>query len=138
LSLSRLNHRLPGREAHPEVMQGTADLHHQIADTLLPQTEAVFHDAAALDTAINVLDAQPTLVEHLVRPLLLPRELLAAGFLGRHEDLHLRERERQEAQILQQPTPGRERVGGGLRNAQIMHMAAMGRTQKQDSEQGID
>jgi len=58
-------------------MQGTADLHHQIADTLLPQTDAVFHDAAALDTAIDVLDAQPTLVERLVRQLLLPCELLA-------------------------------------------------------------
>jgi hypothetical protein len=36
LSLSRLNHRLPGREAHPEVVQGTTDVHHQTADTLLP------------------------------------------------------------------------------------------------------
>jgi hypothetical protein len=30
LSLSRLNHRLPGREAHPEGVQGTADVHHDI------------------------------------------------------------------------------------------------------------
>jgi hypothetical protein len=42
LSLSRLNHRLPGREAHPKVMERTADLHHQIANTLLPQADAVF------------------------------------------------------------------------------------------------
>ena len=34
--------------------------------------------------------------------------------------------------------PGRERVGGGLRNAQIMHTATMGRTQKQGDERGID
>jgi hypothetical protein len=47
-----------------------------------------------------MLDAQPTLVEHLVRPLLLPRELLAPGFLRRHEDIHLGQREREEAQIL--------------------------------------
>jgi len=47
-----------------------------------------------------VLDPQPPLVKRLVRPLLLPRQLLAAGFLGRHEDHHLRERERQEAEIL--------------------------------------
>jgi hypothetical protein len=40
------------------------------------------------------------MTQRLVRPLLLPRELLAAGFLGRHEDLDLRERERQEAQVL--------------------------------------
>ena len=36
LSLSRLNHRLPRSQAYPEVMQGTAAFHHQIADTLLP------------------------------------------------------------------------------------------------------
>src|SRR5713101_3921591 len=100
LSLSRLNHRLPGCETHPEVMQGTTDFHHQIADTRLPQTDPVFDNAAALHTAVDVLDPEPALVQGLVGPLLLQRELLAAGFLGRHEDLHLRERERQEAQIL--------------------------------------
>src|SRR5437762_1344454 len=47
------------------------------------------------------------------------------------------ERERQEAQILQQPPPGRERGGGGLRNAQIMHTAAIGVTEKEDREEGI-
>jgi hypothetical protein len=49
---------------------------------------------------IDMLDPQPTLVERLVRPVLLPRELLAAWLLGRHEDLHLRKRKRQKAQIL--------------------------------------
>ena len=62
----------------------------------------------------------------------------AAWLLRRHEDLHLGQRERQEAQILQQPTPGRERVGGGLRNAQIMDTAAVGVTEKEDQEEGID
>ena len=55
-----------------------------------------------------------------------------------HEDLHLREREGQEAQDPRQPTPGRERVGGGLRDAQIMDTAAVGVAQKEDEEQGID
>src|SRR5216117_3218982 len=32
LSLSRLHHRLPRGQTHPEIMQGTADLHHQIVD----------------------------------------------------------------------------------------------------------
>jgi hypothetical protein len=40
------------------------------------------------------------------------------------------QRERQEAQILQQPTPGREWVGGSLRDAQIMDTAAVGVAQK--------
>jgi hypothetical protein len=54
------------------------------------------------------------------------------------EDLHLRERERQEAQILQQPTPSREWVGGGLRDAQIMDPAAVSVAQKEDDEERID
>src|SRR5712691_346258 len=93
LSLSRLNHRLPGCETHPEVMQGATDFHHQIADTHLPQADPVFDDAAALDTAVDMLDPQPTLVQRLINHLLLQRELLAAWLLGRHEDLHLGQRE---------------------------------------------
>ena len=81
-------------------MQGTAEFHHQIADTFLPQADPVFDDAAALDTVVDMLDPQPTLVQRLVRHLLRQRELLAAWLLGRHEDLDLREREGQEAQIL--------------------------------------
>src|SRR2546422_6418641 len=45
LSLSRLNHWLPRHEAHPEVMQGTTEFHHQIADARLPQPDPVFHNA---------------------------------------------------------------------------------------------
>jgi hypothetical protein len=66
MSLSRLNHRLPEREAHPKVMERTADFHHEIADTLLPQADPVFDDAAALDTTVDMLDAQPTLGQRLV------------------------------------------------------------------------
>ena len=88
-------------------MQGTAEFHHQIADTFFPQAEAVFDDATTLDTAVDMLDPQPPLVERLVRSLLRQRELLAAWLLGRHEDLHLGQRERQKAQILQQPAPGK-------------------------------
>ena len=36
LSLSRLNYRLPGDEANPEVVQGTTYCHHEIANALLP------------------------------------------------------------------------------------------------------
>jgi hypothetical protein len=71
LSLSRLNHWLPRIQAHPEVMQGTAEFHHEITDPLLPQTDPVLHDTAALDTTVDVLDPQPPLVERLVGPLLL-------------------------------------------------------------------
>jgi hypothetical protein len=104
-TLSRLDHRLPGREAHPEVVQGTTDFHHEITDAFFPQADAVFDDPAALDTAVDMLDPEPTLGQRLVRPLLLPRERLATGLLGRPEDRHLGQCERQEAQLLSQPAP---------------------------------
>ena len=138
LSLSRLNHRLPRGQTHPEIMQGTAECHHQITDPLLPQADPVLHDATTLDAAVDMLDPEPPLGERLVGPLLLQGQLRTAWLLRRHEDLHLRERERQEAQILQQPTPSRERVGGGLRKAQIMDTAAVGVAQKEDDEERID
>jgi hypothetical protein len=37
-------------------VQGTAEFHNEITDTLLPETDPVFHDAAALDTAVHMLD----------------------------------------------------------------------------------
>ena len=88
-------------------MQGTAELHHPIADALLPEAEAIFHHATALHATVDMFDLQPALVQGLIRPLLRQRSLLTAWLLGRHKDLHLRERERQEAQILQQSAPSR-------------------------------
>ena len=49
-------------------MQGTADLYHEIADAVLPQAAPVFHNATTLDAAVDMLDPQPTLVEHLIGP----------------------------------------------------------------------
>src|SRR4051795_10547815 len=106
LSLSRLDHWLPGSQAHPKVMQGAADFHHDITDALLPQADPVFDDATAFDTAVDMLDAQAAGVERLVRSLLRRRQVRARGFLCGHEDLHLGQREAQEAEILQQSAPG--------------------------------
>ena len=131
LSSSRLNHGQPGVQAHPEIVQGATELHHQSTDPLLPQVDPVFHDAAALDTPVDVLDAQPPLVERLIRPLLLPRQLLAAGFLGRHEDHHLRECERQEPQILQEPAPRWQGIRRRVRHGLIMGATAVGVTECQ-------
>ena len=51
-------------------MQGTANFHDDIADALFPQPDPIFDDAATLDTAVDMLDPQPTLVEFLVGQLL--------------------------------------------------------------------
>ena len=87
---------------------------------------------------MDMLDPQPALVQHLVRPLLLPRALLAAWLRGRHEALDLRERERQEAQTLSQPAPCGQGIRGRVGNPLLMDAAATGRTEKKDREQGVD
>src|SRR4029453_11758445 len=76
LSLSRFNHRVPRGEDEPSMMEGTADVPHPSAAAHLPEAAAIFDAATALDTAMDMLDPQPTLVERLVRHVLLPRELL--------------------------------------------------------------
>src|SRR5712691_4586625 len=102
MSLSRLNHWLPRAQAHPKVMQGTADFHHQIAAAFLPQTDPVFDNATALDAAVDMFDPQPTVRERLIRSVRHPCQLLATGYLYLHEDYHVTQRERLETQILQQ------------------------------------
>ena len=57
-------------------MQSTAEFHDQIAGPFFPQAHPVFNDAAALDTAVDMVEPQPTLVQRLVRHVLLPRERL--------------------------------------------------------------
>jgi hypothetical protein len=84
-----------------------------------------------------MLDPQPTVVQRLVGSALLPWQFLAAGFLGGHEDLHVGQRERQEAQILQQPAPRGQGIRRRVGNALIMDAAATGVTEKEDHEQGI-
>jgi hypothetical protein len=85
-----------------------------------------------------MLNPQPPLVQGLVHSLLLPRQLLAAGFLHRHEDLDLGQREGQKAQVLQEPASRGQGIGGGIGNRLIMDAAAVGVAQKEDREQGID
>jgi hypothetical protein len=81
-------------------MERITEFHHEIADTLLPQADAVCDNATPLDTAVDMLDPEPALVQRLVRPLLFHCQLLAAWLLGRHQDLDPGERKGQEAQIL--------------------------------------
>ena len=78
------------------------------------------------------------MVQGLVGELLFRGEFLAAWLLGRHEDLDPGQRERQEAQILQQLTARRQGIRRRVRNGLIMDTAAIGITEKEDEEQGID
>ena len=113
-------------------MQGTADLHHEIADAVLPQPNPVFDDPTALDAAVDMLNPQPTVVQGLIGPFLLQRQLLTTWFLRGHEDLDLGERKREEAQILQEPASSGQGIGCGIGNRLIMDAAAVGVAQKED------
>ena len=75
-SLVRLHHGLPRSQAHPEVMQGTAEGPHPSAAAHLPEAAAVCDAATARDTAPDMVDPPPRLVALLVRHVLLPREFL--------------------------------------------------------------
>jgi hypothetical protein len=55
--------------------EDTADVPHPIAAAHLPEAASVFDAATALDTARDMVAPQPTLVESLVRHVLLSREL---------------------------------------------------------------
>jgi hypothetical protein len=56
--------------------EGPADVPHQISGAHLLEAAAVFDAATALNTALDMVAPQPTLVQRLVRPVLLPRALL--------------------------------------------------------------
>jgi hypothetical protein len=107
-------------------MQRTADFHDQIADARLPQAAGIVDDAAALDTAVDMLDAHAATRDAPIRGFLRAREGAASRLAGRHDDLDLLEGEGQEAQILEQPTARWQGVGGGIGNPLIMSTARIG------------
>ena len=61
-------------------MQRTADFHDQISDTRLPQAADVMDDAAALDAAVDVLDAHAPTGDAPIRGLLRACSCRPRGF----------------------------------------------------------
>jgi len=119
-------------------MQRTADFHDHITDARLSQAVGVVDDAAALDTAVDMLDAHAPTRDASIRGFLRAREGAASRLPGRHEDLDLSKGERQEAQILKQSTARRQGVGSGIGNPLIMRSTPVGLAQKEDCERGVD
>jgi hypothetical protein len=118
-------------------MQRTTDFHNEITDACLPEAADVVDDAAALDTAVDVLDAHTSAGDAPIRAFLRAREGPAPWLPRRHDHLHLVERERQEAEILEQPAPRGQGVRGGLGNPLVVGTARVGLTQKEDQEHGV-
>jgi hypothetical protein len=85
-------------------MQRTADFHDPVADARLPEAAGVMDNAAALDAAVDVLNAHAAAGDAPIGGFLAAGEGSASWLAGRHDDLHLVQRECLEAQILEQPT----------------------------------
>jgi hypothetical protein len=81
-------------------MQRTTDFHNEMADSRLPQAAGVMDDATALDTAVDMLDADAAACDPSICGVLRPPEGSAPWLLGRHDDCDLVKRERQATQIL--------------------------------------
>ena len=112
-------------------MQRTADCHDHIADARLPQTAGVVDDPAALDTAVDRLDAHAATREAPIRGVLRVRKGTPSRLPGRHDPLDLLQGEGQEAQLLEQPTAGRQGVGAGIGNPLVMSTARRGLAQQE-------
>src|SRR5262245_17442634 len=119
-------------------MQPTASFHNQVADTGLSETIGVMDNATTLDAADDMLDAHATARNPSIAGFLHSREGSAPWLFGRHDDLDVVEGERQEAQILEQPTARRQGVGRRISDALIVGAAGIGLTQKEDRERRVD
>jgi hypothetical protein len=116
----------------------TADFHDQIADARLSEAAGVVDNAAALDAAVDVLDADAATCQASIGGFLAAREGAAAGLAGGHADLDQVERERQEAQVLEQPTARGSGIGSGIRHPLVVCTPRIGLTQEEDGEHGVD
>jgi hypothetical protein len=119
-------------------MQRTADFDDAISDTSLPEAVGVVDDATALDAAVDVLDTHTTAGDTPIGGFLRTREVPSSRLFGRHDDLHVGERERQEPQILEQAAACGQGIRGGIRDPLIMRATGIGVTQKEDRECGVD
>jgi hypothetical protein len=119
-------------------MQGTADFHDAIANARLPETAGIVDNAAALDAAVDVLNAHAAARDTPIRRFLRPREIPSSRLPGRHDDFDLVKRERQEAQILEQAAACGQGIRRGIRNPFIVRAAGIGLTQKEDRERGVN
>jgi hypothetical protein len=68
-------------------MQRTANFHNQIVASRLPEAARVLDDAAALHTAVDVLDADAAARHAPIGRFLCAREGPAPRLLGGHDDL---------------------------------------------------
>jgi hypothetical protein len=84
-----------------------SSFHDQVADARRSEAAGIVDNTAALDAAVDMLDAHASTGDAPMRGLLRACEPPSSRLPGRHDDLDPVEGECQEAQILKQPTARR-------------------------------
>jgi hypothetical protein len=119
-------------------MPCTADFHHHIADPRFPQPDGFFEHTAAFATAVDMFDAHAPSSKLSIPSFLRSRQLVAARLLRRLEDVYTVQRKRLKTQVLQQLTPGRQRIRRGVGDALVRDTARMRLTQEENAQGLID
>src|SRR5262245_21221082 len=114
-------------------MQGTADFHHHVAYPVFPHAYGLFEHTAAFDTAVDRFDTHPAPRDLAVVRLLLWRQCFPTWLLRGLEDSHPLHCEPLKAQVLQQLTPRRQRIGRDISYALVVDAARRGLTQEHDA-----
>lgn len=113
-------------------MQCTADFHDQVTDVRLAEAAGIVHNPAALDAAVDMLDAHAATCDAAIGGVLAVRQGPAARLAGRHDHLDRWECKRQKAQILEPPAARRSGIRGGLRHPLVVGPPLIGLTQEED------
>ena len=95
-------------------------------------------DAAALDAAVHMFDADTPAGNAPIGGSLHAGEGSPPRLLRRHDHCDLRERKRQKAEILEQPAARGQWVRRGIRNLLIVGAADIGRTEKENRKGRVD
>jgi hypothetical protein len=119
-------------------MPRTADSHDHIADARLPKTVRGVDEATALHATIDVLEAHATAGNTPVGGFLRAREFPAPRLLRRHEHLDVRPRERQDAQIREEPAARGQGGGRGSRHPLLVGAAGVGLPEKEHGQRGSE
>jgi len=119
-------------------MQRTADFHHHVAHPRFPHPDGLFKQAAALDTTVDMFDAHAPPSELPIPRFLAPCQLVPAGLPRGLEDVHTVQCKGLKAQILQQLTPRRQRLGCGIGEALVVDTARMRLAHEEEAQGPID
>lgn len=119
-------------------MKSTAHLHNKIAHSIPDETDYFFYNSAALDAAVDMLNAHSTPGHLPIGSFLLRCKLLSTRFLYGHDSFHPIEGKSLEAQILQKMAARWQRIWSSIGDFLVVHLSLGRVTQKDDAQSFID